>query len=236
MDGMIKLATLEDFIGPPPAGVAPLDTFRDALLARGPAEGGDASREFDLSRTNAELLRYYRHEKGFGFHEARICEMVRKGWEEDDAAVAVLGLWYAPCKGGAASGSRIPRRSRIPQQCRGASRKRARNRNPLGTDRPRRRQPLTIHPHQNPSRRLPTSSFTRRCVATAIGASVRAREPRLASISHAVAGAIGSAGAHMPKPAPDLYLAARGSASLPYGLFDWEPSAAAALDPGGEMQ
>ena len=88
----LRLATLTEFVGPPPAGVAPLDQIREAMLLsdeateRPPNAGA-------LERTNNDLLRYYRHEADGGYREQNIRTMVdRGGWAEVDAVVVELCL------------------------------------------------------------------------------------------------------------------------------------------------
>ena len=83
--------TLAEPVGPPPAGVAPLDQFRAALLRLDETWGRPPS-PYYLKHTNTKLLRYFRHEQADGAHEVRIRMMVdHGGWSEADDAVVKLG-------------------------------------------------------------------------------------------------------------------------------------------------
>ena len=85
-----------ELVDPPPAGVAPLDQFRAALLLTDEAEG-EPPNPYTLTRTNAELLQFYRYENTGGACEKCIREMDdRGGWPEADAAVGELGLCVIP--------------------------------------------------------------------------------------------------------------------------------------------
>jgi hypothetical protein len=89
-----RLAPLEERIGPPPADVAPLDQFREALLLTNEVDGLPPS-AYTLQLTNAELLQLYRHEVNGGYHEQNICSMVdRGGWAKADAVLVRLLLSF----------------------------------------------------------------------------------------------------------------------------------------------
>ena len=90
-----RLATLrvslDDLVGPPPKGVAPLEQFREALLLDDEADGlpPDAG---TLQRTNAKLLQLCRYNDG-GYHTRIIRRMVlHDGWAEADATVEEFSL------------------------------------------------------------------------------------------------------------------------------------------------
>jgi hypothetical protein len=90
--GLPRHWRLTELVGPPPAGVAPLDQFREALMLTNEANGRPPGLGF-LQRTNAVLLQLYRHQAEGGYHERRIRAMVdRCGWAEADAAVVELCL------------------------------------------------------------------------------------------------------------------------------------------------
>lgn len=69
-------------------------------------------------------------------------------------------------------------------------------------------------------------------VASGIGLAMRERRAEAAAICHGVHAPIACAGKQMASPAPDLFMPARGppELDLKYGLFDSDPSVAAALE------
>ena len=88
---------LENLIGPPPKGFAPLDQFREAQLLTAEPHGCLSAHLSADSRTGAQLVQHYRYENNGENYEERIRQMVdRGGWAEADAVVVELGLCLVP--------------------------------------------------------------------------------------------------------------------------------------------